>query len=233
MTKQVLVTLNQVKSTEPSEELWKKLLKIKGGADADYDKPFPLSTVLDTGSLNEVIMCFRCLPEHREVFVKFALFCAKSANMYGCSHQVHDCIAKTERYIEGNGSREELLSAMNKASNSTCISTTAAIQVAKYVLASLKSTETLVYPTAVVYAANVAAHSAYAARRFVPNVHAYGAPSFVCDTLNAHTARSREVQKQIEYLRELLDGEKYAKPKTYKSQLKAWSETFLTKLFKK
>ena len=232
MSKQVTITLNQIKNNDVSKELLNKILEIHCPTDLDYDKPFPLSKVLDIGSLNEVIMCFRVLPEHRRVFVKFALFCAKSANMHTCSYQVHDCIAKTEKYIEGNGSRKELLIAINKASNSTCVSTTAAIQVAKYVLASFKDPKAFVYPTAVVYAANVAAHSAYVTCRHVPNVHAYGAPSFVCDTLSAHTARSREIQKQIEYLRELLDGEEYVKPKTYKSQLKTWLKAFLIKLLK-
>lgn len=232
MSKQVTITLNQIKSTEPSEELWKKLLKVKGGTSADYNKPFPLSDVLGTGSLFDTIKCFYCLPEHKKVFMEFALFCAKSANMYACDPKVHECITKTEKCIEDNGSRKELLSAINEASNGACISATAAVQVAKYVLASLKDIEVLVYPTAVAYASGIATRIAYDTGRFVPDIHAYGAPTFICKTLSAHTARSREAQKQTEYLRELLDREKYIRPKTYKSQLKTWLETFLIKFLR-
>ena len=236
MTKQVMITLRQIRDNYPPTKLWEKLLKVKGSTEVDFDKPFPLSEILDVGGLEDTIGCFYSLPEHKDVFVKFALFSAKSANVLTSDERVRTCITAVEQYMKGNLSAEEVTTAIEHAQDSTYLGAQAIIQIAMYVLAPPRDVGNITYASytmCVAHAVRIAASVAYNTRKYIPNPHAYDAPSFTCDTLDADTARSHEVQKQVDYLRTLLDGEVYHKPEIHKLHLKSWLWSLITKPFKK
>ena len=55
MGKQVTITLSLIKKHNPCSTRWKKVLEANGGVKADYEKPFALSTVLDSNSLDHTL----------------------------------------------------------------------------------------------------------------------------------------------------------------------------------
>lgn len=71
----ITITLNQIKADEPCHSGWKKVLKANGGTKADMDKPFPMSSILDSNDLDDTVWCIFCLPEHEKVWTDFAFFC--------------------------------------------------------------------------------------------------------------------------------------------------------------
>ena len=60
----VMITLQKIRDANPCTSGWEKLLKSKGGTDADYSAEFPLADVLDSNGLHETLWCLRCPPEH-------------------------------------------------------------------------------------------------------------------------------------------------------------------------
>lgn len=75
----ITVTLQQIKDAKPCENGWKKVLKANGGVNADLDKHFPLSSILDSNGLGDtlwVISNTKSMQEHDEIFRKFSCWCA-------------------------------------------------------------------------------------------------------------------------------------------------------------
>ena len=227
----ITITLRQIKSNCPDKEMWKKLLKLNGSIEVDFDRPLPLSSVLDAGSLVSTIGCFHCLPEHKDVLMEFALFCAKRASVGTANKRVPACITAMEEYIKGNADAEQVASAAKDARDDTCRGTTAVTAVAAYILAFKDGRGT--YATSVAYAASVAAHAAYATQLQIADTYAYDSSNFMFSTLGAHAARSREEQRQVDYLRMLLDGEEYGKPEGLPVQWRSRLWALITKSFKK
>jgi len=162
-----------------------------------FDKPFPLSTILDSNGLNDTLWCFASLPECINIAIDFALFCTKEASTHTNDERVHTCINMTEKYLKGDVSLEELLIAGDDADT-----------------ASLSNG----YPTASNYAAlaaNNTANLVTTSDNDVMNMVSFALDMVACATVSAATyaatsnygeVRAAEVHKQTEYLRKLLDG---------------------------
>ena len=76
MSEQVMITLDKIPMCILGMCRYNKIVKEHGGKDAEWDKPFPLSTILDTHGLLEALSCMIVLPQHKDLVVDFALFCA-------------------------------------------------------------------------------------------------------------------------------------------------------------
>ena len=98
MPKQVMVKLEQIKRYNPLLHSWEKVVNANGGVEADLSAPFPLSSVLTSNDLDDTLWCFRCVPEHKEVLIKFILFCARESSLYS---SVQSCTDAVEDYLEG------------------------------------------------------------------------------------------------------------------------------------
>lgn len=75
----ITVTLSQIKNANQCHEGWLKVLAANGGVNADMDKPFPLSSVLDSNDLDDTLWVIQNVPEmreHDEIWRKFACWCA-------------------------------------------------------------------------------------------------------------------------------------------------------------
>ncbi|AUR91065.1 hypothetical protein NVP1154O_52 [Vibrio phage 1.154.O._10N.222.52.B12] len=75
----ITVTLQQIKHARPCEGGWKKVLKANGGSKADFNKPFPLVSILDSNDLDDtlwVISSVKSMREHDEIWRKFSSWCA-------------------------------------------------------------------------------------------------------------------------------------------------------------
>lgn len=110
MSKPMTITLSEIKKYNPSCGLWETLLADKGGDKADLNKPFPVSSILDSNSLYDAVWVLRCLPEHKNLWRKYAWWL--------CQHLIRGVFAKDERinrsldviwrHGEGSASDEEL-----------------------------------------------------------------------------------------------------------------------------
>ena len=113
----ITITLNQFGDFTPFTYTWCKVLKANGGVKANYDKPFRLSAVLDLSDLDNTIRCMRCVPERKDVLVKFILFCIKDSSTYVDDRRVQGCINTVEKYLNGDTNVRELIDIINTATN--------------------------------------------------------------------------------------------------------------------
>jgi hypothetical protein len=75
----IKITLNQIRARDPGPAGWAKVLKAQGGKNADFDKPFPLSSILDSNGLDDTLWVLRCLPEHDSLWRLYEVWCARNA----------------------------------------------------------------------------------------------------------------------------------------------------------
>lgn len=187
MTKQLTITVDQLRESVACSKGWERVLEASNGVASD--KPFPLSAVLNLKGLEDTLWCFKCLPDHRIILVKFALFCAKEVNVNSKDEQVINCIKVLEKYIEGNANADDLLAVGDASDTISDNPVFTAVYVATYADA---------------YDVNVLAARV--------NAMPTAVKATICTVAYAVTATSVvdpevEKQKQINYLRKLLDGE--------------------------
>lgn len=107
----ITITLNQIKLHNPCRSGWEKVLKANGGTKADMDKPFPVSSIIDSNSLSNTLWVLRCLPEHEKLWRKFVWWCANEGSHLKKDDKVKSCIDAIWEYSEGRINRKELYSA--------------------------------------------------------------------------------------------------------------------------
>ena len=199
MPEQVLITLNQIRKHEPPTESWQNILKSSGVGIA-YDKPFPLSLILDANidgeGLEDTLWCFRCLPEYESRFLKFVTSCKNTVFNLLEKEETRNCVRMLGKYLEGGLTLEELqstfditLEAITKTDN--------AINDVVYDATEVNRVSE--------EAQDVAFITTY---RMIENPTS-NEQSTVSTSLNsiADKAEKVERQRQIDYLYKLLDGE--------------------------
>ena len=111
MKNQITITLAQIKEYSPSASVWSRVLKANGGEDADLNKPFPVSSILDSNGLDDTLEVLRCLPEYNVLWRKFAWWCAVQVVGFANDDRVSRCLEVVKRYNEGSATDEELAAA--------------------------------------------------------------------------------------------------------------------------
>ncbi len=86
---QILINLEAIKAHEPFYTAWEILLKAKGGDEADYKLMFPVSDTLDINSLSDVIWGLQCLPEHKDLWLQYGLWCVESVMHLTEAKEIH------------------------------------------------------------------------------------------------------------------------------------------------
>ena len=192
----ITITLNQVKHKKSAMEGWDKVIDMNGGTKADFNAPFPLSTVLDLNGIEYAIWCFKCLPEHKSTLTKFALFCAKEVCMYADDKRVYDCINAGEEYLKGNADLKTLRKVRKVAVAYACKPDITVIA-SNAARTAIYAVDTILVDdyTSAAFRASDGAVTAYC------QTNAY--LDKVCSCSDAHDA---EIQRQTDYLRKLLVG---------------------------
>ena len=109
------ITLAQIKKHSPCADGWRKVLNANGGTNADLNKPFPLSSILDSNGLDDALWALRCLPEYEMLWRKFAWWAATQVADNTTDERVTYCLEVVGRFIEGSASAEELSAAESAA----------------------------------------------------------------------------------------------------------------------
>ncbi len=107
----VMITLQKIRDKAPCSSGWEKLLKSKGGTDADYSAEFPLSDVLDSNDLADTLWCLRCLPEHDSLWRLYAVWCARQVQHLMKDQRSIDALDVSERHARGLATDAELAAA--------------------------------------------------------------------------------------------------------------------------
>ena len=115
MKNQITITLAQIKKYSPCAPGWSKVLKANGGDDADLNKPFPVSSILDSNGLDDTLWVLGCLPKYNVLWRKFAWWCAVQVKDYTNDDRVSRCLEVVKRYSEGLATDEELSAARSEA----------------------------------------------------------------------------------------------------------------------
>lgn len=204
MPNPICITLNHIKKHKPCTEGWKNLLDAKGGRKSNLNEFFPLRAILDANvngeGLEDTIWCFRCLPEYEDRFLKFVTFCKKTACDLLEKEEMQECVKEVGRYLTGDLALEDLRDVYDRA--------TEAIDKAANV-----ANDTSYDPTNVVFISEEAQTVAFTTTYRAVQRNPYTSTrreldtGYTASTVAADKAEKAERQKQIEYLRKLLNGE--------------------------
>ena len=97
---QLMITLNKIQENMPSTILWDCLTKDKDVEDGD--KPFPLSSLLDTNTLDETFWVCSFLTEHKSLFKKLGWWYATTIIHKTDDKRVHHHLDTVRDYVFGN-----------------------------------------------------------------------------------------------------------------------------------
>ena len=111
----ITITLQKIKTNSPCKDGWKAVKKSRGGKLADRDAEFPLADVLDSNGLADTLWCLRCLPEHDNLWRKYAVWCARQVEHLMADERSKAALDVAWRHSEGEASDEELIAARDAA----------------------------------------------------------------------------------------------------------------------
>ena len=203
----IYITLDQVKRSNPCPTTWNRILEIPRIPKHDYSKVFPLSEILTSNVIDDTLWCFRSLPKYSGVLDNFALFCIKEIDVHIRDRKVHACINILEEFLTGSTSLRELRTAIADA-DEYAYDVSGINEVAYHTTNTITSAASP-YIANTVHAnsiTNAATHAAHAAGYAASGKN----PSNPLSDLPFRTfadAYAAERQKQVAYLRMLLDGE--------------------------
>ena len=111
----ITITLQKIKNAGPCREGWEKLLKSKGGIKAEFSAEFPLTDLLDSNSLDDLLWCLRCLPEHNNIWRKYAVWCARQVEHLMADQRSKDALDAAWNHSEGLITNRDLAAAWDAA----------------------------------------------------------------------------------------------------------------------
>lgn len=106
----IYTTLRAIRFHEPCEGGWKTLLKHLGKTDADCE-PLPLTTILDSNSLDDTLWCLRTVPEHDKLWRLYAVWCARQVQHLMKDERIIAALDVAERHAYGQATDEKLAEA--------------------------------------------------------------------------------------------------------------------------
>jgi len=111
----IKITLNQIRAHDPCADGWAKVLKAQGGTGADFDSPFPASSILDSNGLDDTWWVLRCLPEYGSLWRLCAVWCARQVQHLMTDPKSIDALDVAERHAKGLATDQELRDAARGA----------------------------------------------------------------------------------------------------------------------
>lgn len=113
----ITISLNEIEACYPCVDGWKKVLKSKGGTKADMDAQFPLIDILESNDFDDTLWCFRCLPAHKNLWRKYAVWCARQAEHLLTDERSRDALDVAWRHSDGLATDKELKAARSASSD--------------------------------------------------------------------------------------------------------------------
>jgi hypothetical protein len=106
--KPITITLQKIKDAGPCTNGWATVLKSKGGTKADFAAEFPLTDVIESNRLDDVLWCLRCLPEHNRIWRKYAVWCARQVEHLMTDQRSKNALDVADRHADGLATDDEL-----------------------------------------------------------------------------------------------------------------------------
>lgn len=107
----VMITLNKIRKILLCADGWENILK--SHEHLGMDTRFPLSNILDSNDLNDVLRCFIEIPEYIEIPKRFAIWCARQVQHLVIDEHSVNALDVAERYLDGDATLEELKAAVD------------------------------------------------------------------------------------------------------------------------
>jgi hypothetical protein len=104
----ITISLHQIQKHQPCGDGWAKLLASKGGKNADMDAQFPVTDILESNDLDDTLWALRCLPEHNNLWRKYAVWCAKNVEHLMTDPRSIEALDVAWRHSEGQATDSEL-----------------------------------------------------------------------------------------------------------------------------
>lgn len=105
----ITITLQKIRDASPCESGWAKVLKAHKHLGMDTE--FPLASVLDSNDLDDTLWCLGCLPEHDNLWRKFAVWCARQVQHLMKDERSIAALDVAWRHSNGEATDEELRAA--------------------------------------------------------------------------------------------------------------------------
>lgn len=107
----ITITLEKIESHNPCQSGWEKLLASKGGDNADMSAEFPVTDILTSNDLHDALWALRCLPEHSNLWRKYAVWCARQVQHLMKGQRSINALDVAWRHSDGMATDEELAAA--------------------------------------------------------------------------------------------------------------------------
>lgn len=110
----IYTTLNKIREHRPCKEGWKRMLIYLNNTKA-ADDPLPLLTILDSNGLDDCLWSLRTVPEHDNLWRKYAVWCARQVEHLMIDERSKRALDVAWRHAEGKATDEELAAAREAA----------------------------------------------------------------------------------------------------------------------
>ena len=113
----VMITLQEIRDHSPCRSGWEKVLSANGGINADMNKQFELSSIIDSNSVTDCIWALRCKPEHSNLWRKLAVVFADEVKHLMTDKRLSNALDVAWLHSEGKASDDELYAAAYAAAD--------------------------------------------------------------------------------------------------------------------
>jgi len=104
----ITISLAEIRAESPCADGWRKVLAAKG---PDMEARFPLADIIETNDLDDALWAMRCLPEHNNLWRKYAVWCARQVEHLMPDDRSVAALDVAWRHSDGLATDEELAAA--------------------------------------------------------------------------------------------------------------------------
>ena len=101
----ITISLAEIRAESPCADGWRKVLAAKG---PDMEARFPLADIIETNDLDDALWAMRCLPEHNNLWRKYAVWCARQVEHLMPDDRSVAALDVAWRHSDGLATDEEL-----------------------------------------------------------------------------------------------------------------------------
>jgi hypothetical protein len=107
--REIKITLQKIRDASPCVGGWNTVLRAHRHLGMNTE--FPLSSVLDSNGLDDTLWCLRCLPEHKNLWRKYAVWCVRNVEYLLTDERSRDALNVAWRHSDGLADDGELAAA--------------------------------------------------------------------------------------------------------------------------
>ena len=113
-TNAITISLAEIRAKSPCTDGWRKVLAAKG---PDMEARFPLTDIIETNNFDDALWAMRCLPEHNNLWRKYAVWCARQFEHLMTDDRSVAALGVAWRHSDGLATDEELAATWYTASD--------------------------------------------------------------------------------------------------------------------